>query len=375
MKDKTGYTYEENGRLYARLTYTDETGRRRNVKRRAENAKHGKAILKDLREQFDKGGARAVDTERMTVNDLCDFYCEHYLKPAEYVKNRKVFGLRSQRLVGQYISLIRNQLGSKRLRLIAYSDLLNFRNSRFETPTKHEKQRSLATVNRELCYLRRLLNIAERERWIYRNPFRNGDSLINISDETKRNRTLSKEEEVRLLNICNGRRAHLKPIIILALDTGMRRGEILKLRWHDIDFDQQLITIQAFNTKTMRQRVVSMTVRVYDELSKLWSESSEQESALVFGIADTFKTAFNGACKTAQISDLRFHDLRHTHATRLDGLGFSLAKIGTQLGHTQVQTTLRYVNRTFDEAKRMAEALDVYRSPMGDAVQISAVVQ
>jgi len=92
MKDKTGYTYQENGRLYARLTYTDETGRRRNVKRRAHNTKQAKAILKDLQEQFEKGGTRAVDAERMTVNDLCDFYCEHYLKPAEYVKNRKCLG-------------------------------------------------------------------------------------------------------------------------------------------------------------------------------------------------------------------------------------------------------------------------------------------
>lgn len=71
MKDKTGYTYEENGRLYARLTYTDETGKRRNVKRRANNTKHAKAILKDLREQFDKGGALVRSMRRTGWKRAC----------------------------------------------------------------------------------------------------------------------------------------------------------------------------------------------------------------------------------------------------------------------------------------------------------------
>jgi integrase len=99
--------------------------------------------------------------------------------------------------------------------------------------------------------LRRILNIAERNSWITKNSFNCGDSLIHCSDEVKRERILTLEETQRLIDACTDRRAHLRPIIIAALDTGCRLGELLKLKWCDIDLDIGIITIQAFNTKTM----------------------------------------------------------------------------------------------------------------------------
>ena len=82
--------------------------------------------------------------------------------------------------------------------------------------------------------MRRLLNIAEREGWILRNPMRSGDPLISIADERKRKRIFTRDEELRLLAACENRyQKHLRPILICALDTGMRRGEIsgLKLKF------------------------------------------------------------------------------------------------------------------------------------------------
>ena len=82
--------------------------------------------------------------------------------------------------------------------------------------------------------MRRLLNIAEREGWILRNPMRSGDPLISIADERKRKRILTRDKELRLLAACENRyQKHLRPILICALDTGMRRGEIsgLKLKF------------------------------------------------------------------------------------------------------------------------------------------------
>jgi integrase len=83
---------------------------------------------------------------------------------------------------------------------------------------------------------------------------------------------------------------------------------------------------------------------------------------LVFGIRADVRGAFGRTCKEAGLVGLRFHDLRHTHATRLDELGFSLAKIGGQLGHTVVQTTLRYVNRDSVAVQQVAVALDRFNS-------------
>ena len=98
--------------------------------------------------------------------------------------------------------------------------------------------------------LRRLLNVAQREGWILRNPFAAGDSLISLADENKRERILTREEEIKLLSACDiPQRAHLKAILICALDTGMRQGEIFPGRWRNVDFENGLLKIQAFHTK------------------------------------------------------------------------------------------------------------------------------
>ena len=119
----------------------------------------------------------------------------------------------------------------------------------------------------------RMFNIAERERWIISNPFKRGDSLISVADERKRERILSYEEESRLLAACNApKRKHLKAIILCALDTGCRLGEILQLHWSDIDFAQNIITVRSENTKTIREREVPITSRLQSELENLWRE-------------------------------------------------------------------------------------------------------
>src|SRR5262249_42445563 len=150
-----------------------------------------------------------------------------------------------------------------------------------------------ATVNRELSLLRRVLNVAVENGWLVKNPFKAGKPLINMSDEKERERVLTREEEERILSLCVDQRAHLRPIIICALDTGMRRGEVFKLKWSDVDFDNRLITMRQLNTKTQRERQVSMTERLYSELMALYETSSKEPEDLVFGIRTSVKTAFN----------------------------------------------------------------------------------
>ncbi len=136
-----------------------------------------------------------------------------------------------------------------------------------------KRQRSIGTVHKELELLRRMFNVAVSNGWLMKNPFEMGDSLINPSDEKQRERILTKEEEEKLLAACFGPRAHLRSIIVCALDTGMRRGEIFKLKWSDIDFENGIINIKAFNTKTLRERQVAMTSRLSQELYTLWENS------------------------------------------------------------------------------------------------------
>ena len=209
--------------------------------------------------------------------------------------------------------------------------------------------------------MRRLLNIAEREGWILRNPMRNGDPLISIADERKRERIVTREEELRLLTACENRyRRHLRPIVICALDTGMRRGEIFGLKWSDVDFEERVLTIRAFNTKTMQERQVSLTTRLMIELERIWEESPKNKDFLVFGFTDNVKKSWTSVRTKAGLPDIRFHDLRHTAATRLVAAHLPLPEVGRVLGHTQANTTYRYVNANIETTRRAAALLNAF---------------
>jgi integrase len=142
----------------------------------------------------------------------------------------------------------------------------------------------------------------------------------------------------------------------------MRRGELFKLTWADIDFKNRMITIQAFNTKTLRERQVAMTGRLALELEGLYQKSNKNPGDLVFGIITNANGAFDKVRREAEVPDLRFHDLRHTHATRLVSKHLPLSEVGRVLGHTQANTTYRYVNANIETARRAAAALDEFNS-------------
>ncbi|HWS90571.1 MAG TPA: tyrosine-type recombinase/integrase [Pyrinomonadaceae bacterium] len=362
-KERTGYCFtDKEGRWYARVTLTDRQGRRRNIKRRAKDEKDANKILKALAREIEDKGEKGLDGAQMTFANLASYFEQRYVKPAEYVDGRKVAGLRSAVKAQSLLKTLKEYLGEFRLPSITYGEIEHYKSVRLKTPTRTMDQRSIASVNRELALLRRMLNVAVREGWTQKNPFSMGDPLVSPADERQRERILTREEEAQLIAACVGRRAHLRPIIIAAIDTGCRKGELLKLRWRDVDFAEGLITIVAFNTKTLRARQVSITTRLSNELWPLWEASGQDSEALVFGLVDNVKRSFTGARAKAGLDDLRFHDLRHTHGSRLDELGFSLAKIGAQLGHTVMQTTLRYVNRDRAGVKQIASALDSYNA-------------
>jgi hypothetical protein len=185
VKPRTGYVYKDKatGNWYARIGYTKNNGKRSSIKRKVSSKIQGKQVLKDLIVTFEEGGRKALDIERLTFIDLCNYYSEHYVLPAQYSSGRKVGGLRSVSTVKGYVKVLRQHFGSQVLKSITYDDIRSFRSLRLKTETHQSKQRSLTTVNREMAYLRRMLNIAERNGWISRNPFKLGDALIHAANE------------------------------------------------------------------------------------------------------------------------------------------------------------------------------------------------
>lgn len=379
-KDRKSGKVKEKKEVFARVTFLDSTGRRKDRLKRAESRTHARELIQQMLREVDDFGEEALDSKDMTFGDLADYFKEAYLTKAEYDANdKKISGLRSLATPTGFLETLRARFGRRQLLSLTYGDVRAYRKDRLKAPTRgdiarHESAlkddpkaelrstRTVASVNRELALLRRMFNVAVQQGWIRRNPFNCGDSLISIADEQKRERIITLEEERKLLAACTGKREHLSTIIIAALDTGMRKGELLKLRWRDVDLEDRIITVQAFNTKTMRERVVKMPARLTSELEQLWQASEKDPAALVFGIKDNVKRSFDGSRRAAGLANVRFHDLRHTHATRLIERGIPIAEVARQLGHRQLDTTYRYVNPDLESAQRVADATDAFHA-------------
>lgn len=149
-------------------------------------------------------------------------------------------------------------------------------------------------------------------------------------------------------------------------DNGKRCEVERRLQWADVDFAESVINIRAFNTKTMRERQVAMSERLAQELLFLFEKSSRDLDSLCFGITTGVKTAFSKARQAAGLLDVRFHDLRHTHATRLVGAHMPLSEVGRVLGHTQANTTFRYVNANVETSRRAARLIDEFNKSVDD---------
>jgi integrase len=371
MNPRKGWIFQENGKWHARVTAKDiESGKIRNIRRTAKSKSDARAILKELIRGLDSEGVQAVTTWSKTFADLADYYEAHYAIAARFVDGQKIEGMRSARIVRTYTACFRDYFKNKSLRSITYADISAFRRNRLNGKTYKGQLRTIATVNRELSCLRRMLNVALKQGWIARNPFNCGDALILTSCEKRRERILTPEEETRLLAACdNPRRLNLKALLIALLDTGARKGEMLKLVWRDVDFDRRLITIRARNTKTLRERTVGITERLCRELMRLWEKANGVMDSLVFGIKtdNGIRTAFETACRIAGIKHggldgLTLHCLRHTAATRLVKGNLPIQIVGRILGHVVANTTYRYLSADNDTAKEAASILETYHT-------------
>lgn len=354
------WTDKKSGQLYALFTYTDTFGKRHFQYRKARNVSHAKDLYKAMEREHEKKGDRAFDSRRMTFNDLADYYKPREIKPPVYVNTLKAEGMRSWKDAEQKLSVLREYFGRIKLSHITEDVVKEFKRVRLGTPTRRvTKQRTIASVDRELSLLRKMLNTAKRKGWIHETPFGLGAKIISNTEEKKRQRIISRDEETRLLSVCTGRREHLRPIIICALDTGMRSGEMFKLCWRDVHLNTRKIRIDAFNTKDAKEREVPITERLAKELEGLWKISIKDRDGLVFGMT-RMKRGWRTACRLASLDDVTFHDCRHSAATRLIQQGRPLAEVSRILGHASPITTYRYINPSDETISRAADALNEF---------------
>ncbi|MFN0083800.1 MAG: tyrosine-type recombinase/integrase, partial [Blastocatellia bacterium] len=335
---------EERKIFTVRVTYHNEQGKRKDVRRRVKDRTTANRQLRTLLRTLEDHGGKIMDASRMHFNELADAYEKRKLIAPVYKGETRIAGLRSWKTQLGYLKILRAYFGKQRIQTITHADLEKYRKTRLETPKQRGGERTITGVNRELALLRSMLNFARRECWLVHNPFERGESLISQADENRRDRILTEEEEGRLLAVCADKnRAHIQPLIIGALDTGMRIGELLKLKWSDIDFHAGLIHVRKTTTKTWEGRTIGLTSRFRAELQRLWDRGTGNAEELVFGLKNNIKTAFTTARRLAGLEDLHFHDLRHTATTRMIRAGMPPMEVMKITGHREISTFLRYL--------------------------------
>lgn len=197
-----------------------------------------------------------------------------------------------------------------------------------------------ATIRRDLACLSSMLSQCCEWDWTDGNPVR-AMPKRGLKEATPRIRFLSREEFGRLTAAAA---EHLRPMLLVAVSTGMRLEEQLSLRWSQVDMRRREITLTE--TKTGAPRVVPIPDTIVGTLDRLtrhisepwvfWHDNGQRYT--------TIKTAFNAACRRAGIQDFRWHDLRHTFASWAVQGGMDLYRLSRLLGHKTLAMTARYAH-------------------------------
>jgi len=213
--------------------------------------------------------------------------------------------------------------------------------------------RSDATINRYLSYLSRVFTEAERREILTKKPH----FPFRLAGDNARTRVLSKAEEKTLLATIN---PLSRDVVVVLLDTGMRSGEVFRIRASDCNF--QLRMIHVWKTKTGKPRSVPMTPRVYDILVNRVTPKGDPKPALLFPAgAWQFVHHWRQARDAMGLAgDRHFvpHMLRHTCATRLLAGGANIATVKQWLGHATIRTTERYVHMSDMDLRNAAQFLE-----------------
>ena len=293
---------------------------------------------------------RLIESEKNTLGDLLDRYKSEVL-PSK--RDKKQTGL---------IEWWKVQIGNYKLKDLTPSLVTQHRDNLLrQTSNRTGKKRSPATVNRYLGLLSHACTIAIKEwQWMAVNP------VIQISKPKEaqgRTRFLNDEERERLLVVCRSSKSiHLFTIVTLALSTGMRRGEILGIKWENVDLQNRRVTL--LRTKNGERRVVPLVGKAYELIKNLYLKLETEGRDLLFPSPNnpkqpiSMRTSWNTAVRKAKIKDFRFHDLRHSTASYLAMNGASLLEIADILGHKTLQMVKRYSHLSEDHKADVLERMN-----------------
>lgn len=303
---------------------------------------------------------------------LGEFMSEHY---APWALAQRKGGAAT---VGNMAAQFEARLYKKKLKDIALLEIERYRNERLADDKKP------ATVNRDIGRLQGVLSKAVEWGFLPVHPLARLRKLKGADDS--RVRYLQDDEDQRLWAAlarreqrlreqrasgnewlrarnqperevwpADGYADHLEPMIVLALNTGMRRGEITSLRWDDIDFASRHVRVRVGNAKTSKARRIALNDSVVSALLR-W-QAKHDGSSLLFNVT-TIYSSWESIMDDADIDDFHFHDLRHTFASRLVMKGVDLNTVRELMGHSDIRMTLRYAHLAPSHTSNAVRMLD-----------------
>nr|WP_311527961.1 site-specific integrase [uncultured Ralstonia sp.] len=302
-------------------------------------------------------GGSFTDRTEANRTSLGDLLVRYSREVSPHKKGGSLEQLRIQKLLDDPIAQVK-------ISALSGVNMSRYRDRRLAGSSK-QKAVSGSTVNRELTLLSHVITVASREWGIHVavNPV----SLIRRPKENRaRRRRLQGDEEQRLLaELEVSRRAeggfyeaggcrneYVRPLVILALETAMRRGELLSLLWKDVHLADRFVRLH--DTKNGEARDVPLSTRAATVLVEL-STRPRHISGRVFPISpEALKKAFVRACDRAAIEDLHFHDLRHEATSRISEKLDNILELSAVTGHKTVQMLKRYYHpRASDLARKL----------------------
>jgi integrase len=235
-------------------------------------------------------------------------------------------------------SILRCPMSHRTLAKLTSADVASYRDERLKSVAP-------ATVVRELNTVSHAIEIATREwgLWLPRNPVK----LVRRPQVPRgRTRRLKAGEEARLLAACDsGRTPLMKPLIILAIETAMRRGEMLDLQWQHVDLVRCVAHLPL--TKNGDSRDIPLSRRAVAILQALKAEKADnsRDAERVFpATGNSIRLAFEHLRVRAEMDDFHFHDLRHEAVSRLFEKGLNIAEVSAISGHKELKMLQRYTH-------------------------------
>ena len=296
-------------------------------------------------------GAYKVDREPAPLfEEYADYWFEYCSRPNK----------RSWARDETSIKFLKKAFSGMRLDEIGREHINKYKVNRLKQKSILGRTPARATINRELACMKTMLNMAIEEGKVDRNPV-SGRGVM-FKEDNKIERILSRTEEARLHEECiNNLRRHIYWIIYTALQTGMRKGELLSRKWKNVDLENHRIKVTAENAKNGKIRVVPVNKNLTALLKEVKKETFDRGEYLFTGARrlKSIRYSWNKAKKLAGLKpEFRFHDLRHTVASRLvTELNVDVVTAAQILGHSDLKMLERYAHTRKDIEMQALEHL------------------